>query len=137
MINSNEIRWQQRYETFGQALAQLSQACAKDELNDLERTGLIKTFEICFELAWKVLKDLLFFEGFDDSTPRAILRKSFIVQYIDESDCEVLLDALDKRNLLSHTYTGDLAAEFETLIRDVYHPVLENIHQKLGAKRTP
>ena len=136
MTNSNEVRWQQRHESFGQALSQLVQACEREELDDLERTGLIKTFEICFELSWKVLKDLLFYEGYDEQTPRAILRKSFDIDYIDETDCEVLLDALNKRNLLSHTYAKDLAQHVEDLIKDVYLPILVKIDQTLNTKRT-
>ena len=68
--------------------------------------------------------------------PRAAIRKSFEVDYIDESDCETLLDALDKRNLLSHTYWGDVAREAEALIKDHYYPVLVRLYATLGAKRT-
>ena len=122
MSNSDERRWQQRLDSFAMALAQLTNACERPRYDDLERAGLIKTFEFCFELSWKVLKDLLFYEGHDVKVPRAVIRKSFEVDYIDESDCETLLDALDKRNLLSHTYWSDVALEAETLIRERYYP---------------
>ena len=72
-------------------------------------------------MAWNVLKDLLFYEGHDVKVPRAVLRKSFEVDYIGENDCETLLDALDKRNLLSHTYWSDVALEAETLITELCH----------------
>ena len=136
MANTDEIRWKQRYDSFEQALEVLTNACQRETLNELERTGLIKTFEICFELSWKVLKDLLFYEGFDKTTPRSILRKSFDVEYIDETDCEVLLDALDKRNLLIHTYTRALVEEVESHIEQSYLPVLQKIHLTLSTKRT-
>ena len=48
--------------------------------------------------------------------PRAAIRRSFEADYIDEDDCETLLDALEKRNLLSHTYWNDVAREAEALI---------------------
>ena len=57
------------------------------------------------------------------------------MEYIDESDCETLLDALEKRNLLSHAYLLDVAQEAETLIKDRYHPVLLRLHQTLDARR--
>ena len=76
MSNSDERRWQQRLDNFGTALAQLTSACERERYDDLERAGLIKTFEFCFELAWNVLKDLLFYEGHDVKVPRAVLRKS-------------------------------------------------------------
>ena len=69
--------------------------------------------------------------------PRAAIRKSFEVDYIDEDDCETLLDALDKRNLLSHTYWSDAARDAETLIKERYHPVLLRLYRTLDAKRTP
>ena len=137
MSNSDERRWQQRLDTFETALAQLTSACDRDRYDYLELAGLIKTFEFSFELAWKVLKDLLFYEGHDVKAPRAVIRKSFEVDYIGESDCETLLDALNKRNLLSHAYVLDVAEEAETLIKERYHPVLLRLHQTLAAKRTP
>ena len=135
MSNSDERRWQQRLEIFGTALVQLTDACDRERYDYLELAGLIKTFEFCFELSWKVLKDLLFYEGQDVKTPRAVIRKSFEVDYIDESDCETLLDALDKRNLLSHIYLLDVTQEAETLIKDLYHPVLLRLHRTLAATR--
>ena len=122
MSSTDERRWQQRLDNFGTALAQLTNACERERYDDLERAGLIKTFEFCFELSWNVLKDLLFYEGYDEKVPRAAIRKSFEVDYIDESDCETLLDALDKRNLLSHTYRSDAAREAETLIKEPLPP---------------
>ena len=63
MSNSDERRWQQRLDNFGTALGQLTDACKRERYDNLERAGLIKTFEFCFELSWKVLKDLLYYEG--------------------------------------------------------------------------
>ena len=137
MSNSDERRWQQRLDNFGQALAQLTSACERKRYDDLERAGLIKTFEFCFELSWNVLKDLLFYEGYDVKTPRAVIRASFEADYVEEDDCEALLDALEKRNLLSHTYRSEVAREAETLIKDRYHPVLLRLYRTLDAKRTP
>ena len=137
MSNSDERRWQQRLDNFGTALEQLTNACERERYDDLERAGLIKTFEFSFELAWKVLKDLLFYEGHEEKVPRAVIRKSFEVDYIDENDCETLLDALDKRNPLSHTYWSDVAREAEALIKERYHPALMRLYATLDTKRTP
>ena len=136
MSNSDERRWQQRLDNFGTALAQLTNACERERYDDLERAGLIKTFEFCFELSWKVLKDLLFYEGYEVKVPRAVIQKSFEVDYIDENDCETLLDALDKRNLLSHAYWREVAREAETLIKERYHAVLLRLYRTLDSKRT-
>ncbi|MDE0024512.1 MAG: HI0074 family nucleotidyltransferase substrate-binding subunit [Spirochaetaceae bacterium] len=135
MSSSDERRWQQRLDNFGTALAQLTSACERERYDDLERAGLIKTFEFCFDLSWNVLKDLLFYEGYDEKVPRAAIRKSYEVDYLDETDCETLLDASDKRNLLSHTCRSEVARDAETLIKERYLPVLLRLHRTLDAKR--
>lgn len=135
MKNLNEARWQQRLENYLAALAQLTNACQLEDYDDLQRAGLIKTFEFSFELSWKVLKDLLFFEGYDVKVPRAVIRKSFETNYLDESDCENLLDALDKRNLFSHTYHGEEARKAESLIKNRYYPVLMRLGESLQRRK--
>lgn len=135
MSNTDEIRWQQRLDNFGQALLQLDDACERDSFSNLERAGLVQMFEFSFELAWKVLKDLLFYEGYDLATPRDVIRTSFEVGYIVEDDCEIFLDALKKRNLLSHTYNEEIALQSEALIKGQYHPMLLRLHTTLEKRR--
>ena len=135
MVNTDEIRWKQRLDNFGKALFQLDDACNRDEYTDLERAGLVQIFEFSFGLAWNVLKDLLFYEGYDVKTPREVIRKSFEVEYLSEDDCEVFLDALSKRNLLSHTYRAEIALQAEALIKDQYHPTLLRLHATLEKRR--
>ena len=137
MSNADEARWSQRLENFSSAMEQLTDACGKTEYTDLERSGLVQIFTFSFELAWKTLQDLLFYEGYETSSPRDVIRKSFAAGYLDEDDCETLLDALKKRNLLSHTYRKALALEAETLIKTCYNPVLMRLQATLQAKRQP
>ena len=137
MSNSDERRWQQRLDNFGTALAQLTIACNRERYNDLERAGLIKTLEFFFEVSWNVLEDLLFYEGYEVKVPRAAFRKSFEVDYIDERDCETLLDALSKRNVLSHTWRSKVAQEVGHLIKERYPPVFLRLYRSLDDRRTP
>lgn len=136
MSNTDEIRWQQRLDSFRKALAQLEAACELDEYSDLERAGLVQTFEFSFELGWKALKDLLFYEGYDEKTPRDVLRRAYEVGYIDETDTEIGLDALDKRNLLSHTYNEETAQEALLLIKEQYAPMLRRVRDKLVERQS-
>ena len=57
--------------------------------------------------------------------------------YDNKNDCETLLDTLDKRNLLSHTYWREVAREAEALIKERYYPVPVRLYATLDAKRTP
>lgn len=135
MSNYSEQRWQQRLDSFEKALIQLTNACKYESYSDLELAGLIKTFELSFGLSWNVLKDLLFYEGYEVKSPRKIIRKSFEIDYIDESECEILLEALDKRNLWSHAYLSDIAEEALFLINERFYPVLQRLYQRLNDLR--
>lgn len=135
MSNTDEIRWQQRLESFGKALAQLEAACDLEEYSNLERAGLAQTFGFTFELGWKTLKDLLFYEGFDEKTPRDVLRRAYEVGYVEEDDAEIGLDALNKRNILSHTYDDEAAKEAIELIKRKYAPMLRRVRDRLLAKQ--
>ncbi len=134
MPNSDEIRWRQRLENFGKALGQLEDACDKEEFTELERAGLVKVFEFTFELMWKVCKDKLFYDGYDVNTPREVIRQAFEAKYLTEYETETMLDALKKRNLLSHTYEEKTALEAERLIKNCYAPVLYKVYNRLKRK---
>ena len=135
MSNTDERRWQQRLDNFSKALSQLEEACEQDSYTNLERAGLIQTFVFSYELGWNVLKDLLFYEGFDLHSPREVIRKGFEMQYLDEEDCESFLDAVSRRNILSHTYREEVAREAEDLIKNRYYPTLRRLRGTLEEKR--
>ena len=63
------IRWKQRFENFNKAFEQLKEFTEISELNKFEKQGFIQCFEYTFELAWKVLKDYLEYNGFEVKTP--------------------------------------------------------------------
>ncbi|NQU47697.1 MAG: nucleotidyltransferase substrate binding protein [Planctomycetes bacterium] len=135
MSNSDGIRWQQCHDNFEKALERLNSACQKEEYSDLERAGLVQMFEFTFELAWKTMKDLLFFGGLTANTPREAIRQSFVAEWLSEADAEALLDALQKKNLLTHTYEAAMAVEAERLIKLNYAPALRRLFDSLQAKR--
>ena len=89
-----DIRWQQRFANFCQALDQLETFFQPPALNERERQGLIKAFEYCFELGWNTLRDLLL---------------AFRVGLI--GDGEAWLAMVQDRNLTSHTYNRSTAEQ--------------------------
>ena len=136
-MDTGTERWILRYGNFAKALGQLRQACALEAYSDLERAGLIQTFAFTFELAWKTLKDLLYADGLTENSPRGALRQSLQQDYLTDDDCEDLLDALDKRNLLAHTYSEEVALLVEDLIKRKYFPALEGLDELLKARLNP
>jgi nucleotidyltransferase substrate binding protein (TIGR01987 family) len=137
MSNADEIRWQQRFDNFQKAFLLLKEALEEKPMNEysrLEQEGIIQRFEYTFELAWKTIKDKLFYEGYDEKTPRAVIRRAFEVEFISEEDTEIWLDSLNKRNILSHTYNEDAAREALEAILDNYYPVIKQVYQNLKAE---
>lgn len=137
MSNSDEIRWQQRHNNLGRALARLEEACDREseDYSELELAGLAKTFEFTFELTWKTLKDLLFYEGYEANSPRTTIDTSFEAEYVDEGDHGILIDAMVNRNLLSHIYDEDEARAAVEQIQLRYFPVLQRVYNFLDSKR--
>ena len=100
-----------KLENFSKALGNLHEGL---ELNEpytvVEQTGIVGLFEICFEQAWKVLKEVLEKNGrFDYKTgsPRAIIKVAYQCGMIE--DCEGWLSMLETRNILAHTYSDEQA----------------------------
>jgi nucleotidyltransferase substrate binding protein (TIGR01987 family) len=138
MSNSDSIRWKQRLQQFLKAEHRLSDALLNGygALNRLEQEGVIQRFEYTFEVAWKVMKDLLFYEGFDLKSPREVIRQAFESEYLNESDAEVALDALEKRNLLTHTYEETTMLEALDLIETQFQPMLSRLLKTLQKRST-
>ena len=75
-----DIRWKQRFSNFEKAFLQLKHAV--DSYDDLAEAiikgGVIQRFEFTHELAWKVMKDSLEYEGYQNITgPRSATRGFF------------------------------------------------------------
>lgn len=136
MSNTDPIRWKQRLQQFAKAEKRLTDALSDgyEVLNRLEQEGVIQRFEYTFELAWKTLKDLLFYEGYDEKSPRAVIRQAFEVEYLSEDDTETALDALEKRNLLTHTYEEETMIEALELIESHFQPMLSRLLKTLEEK---
>lgn len=43
----------------------------------LTHMALVQAYEVCFELAWKVLKDYLNVQGVNVTLPKAVIKKLF------------------------------------------------------------
>jgi len=127
-----DIRWKQRFENFSKAVGQLKEFIEKPELNKFEKQGLIQCFEYTFELAWKTMKDYLEAQGFTVKSPRDTIQTAFQIELVKEG--HAWIDALDKRNLLAHTYDEGRANEAETLIRSKYLPAILELQKKLSSK---
>ena len=84
-------------------------------MSDLERQGLIQTFEFTHELAWNLMKDWFDYQGnFQISGSRDATREAFRMGLIQ--DGEAWMEMLKSRNQSSHTYNLETAAEIARAI---------------------
>jgi nucleotidyltransferase substrate binding protein (TIGR01987 family) len=128
-----DIRWQQRFANFCQALEQLETFFLPPALNDRERQGLIKAFEYCFELGWNTLRDLLLAEGNADLIgSRDTLRLAFRVGLIH--DGEAWLRMVQDRNLTSHTYNRATAEQVSREVEDRYLACFRELRRTLNQR---
>ena len=119
---NNGIRWQQRFSNYNKALQQLGNAVAlsgERELSDLEKQGMIQTFEYTHELAWTTLKDFFEYKGQKDIYGSSdASRKAF--QFGVVEDGEGWMDMIQSRNKTSHTYNRETAEEIVTAVTASY-----------------
>lgn len=126
-MDKKDIRWKQRFQNFEKAFLKLKEAYEQEELNELERNGLIRRFEFTIDLPWKVLKDYLEEKGFVfkpslKDTIREAQRAGFI-EFGQE-----LIDGLDIRNELSHDYSGEKFKNAELKLREDIFPAIEKLY---------
>lgn len=122
-------------EQLGNALSRLDESlkiAPKDSTLAVDAT--IQRFEFCFELFWKMLQKLLFSsEGIEIRSPKKALQEALALGWITNENA--WLQMLDDRNLTSHTYHEDLAAEIYARISGYYKLMSEAYNKIIKSKK--
>ena len=133
-MSTEDIRWKQRFANFLKVLALLEEAVTLREqkkLTDLELQGLIQRFEFTHELAWKVLKDYLEYQGESFITgSRDATRDAFNRGLIE--DGENWMEMITSRNRSSHTYDGEAIDEIAGKIAATYFPLFLALRNRMN-----
>ncbi len=107
----------------------------RDDYSDLEKAGTVQRFEICWELAWKSMRDYLRDVGnpVAVASPINVIRAAFQINLVDDGDAWV--QAMKARNKMAHEY--DCVAFEATVVdvRDIYLPLLQSLRTKLETER--
>jgi len=128
---TEDIRWIQRLDNWNRALMQLTRFMEETALNELEKQGLIQSFEYNHELAWKTQKDFLVASGYSDLfDSKNVARKAFEVDLIDNG--EVWMAMIKSRNESSHTYNADVTEKIVKAIADDYYDAFCTLNKKLN-----
>lgn len=127
-------RWQHRLTSLERATALLTRALALVAPDEAQEAGVIQFFQVAFELGWKTCKDYLEAEeGLNPASPRQTLQLAFANGLL--TDGHVWIDALEKRNLLAHTYDELRMREALALIRATYAPAVLELISTLRARQ--
>lgn len=128
-----------KFENFCRALDNLAQGSRYEPPYDtVVLTGLVALFELCFEQAWKAMKDILERHGYAESatgSPRMVLRLAYQAGMID--DQEAWLSALADRNNVTHAYNQVLALDIVQRTRDTYLTMFQTLKASLEQNWLP
>ncbi|MFT7035209.1 MAG: nucleotidyltransferase substrate binding protein (TIGR01987 family) [Cyclobacteriaceae bacterium] len=106
----------------------------QESLSDLEKDGLIQRFEYTHELAWKVMKDYLKYQGTVDlGGSRDAIREAFKINLVE--DGESWMDMIKSRNLTAHTYNDSVASEIFLKIVINYYPLFKSFQIQMEGLR--
>ena len=121
-MEHKDIRWKQRFVNFEKALFQLSQGIENNSKPiDIIKEGIIQRFEFTHELAWKVMKDFLEYEGIKNIIgSRSATREAFNKGLIENG--QEWMNMIDSRNETVHTYnTSILENEYNKIAAYIIH----------------
>ena len=124
-----------KFENFRLNLRVLMRANEEDLENEFIISGIIDKFLIQFELAWKVLKELLRYEGNHiarTGSPREIIKAAYTMY--DFMDEDLWLSMLKERNDMTHIYEGDAAKELVAKIIRYYIPAFCLMKQEIESR---
>lgn len=107
----------------------------QEPYGNVELVGLVGLFEICFEQAWKAMKEYLQEEGYPEGetgSPRQVLKTSYAMGLIDDE--EGWLAALVERNNVAHAYDEGVALAIVKNTKEKYYSLFEQLSEKLATQ---
>ena len=128
-------RWQERLQNYKKSVEILNetiQCIGQNGLNKIYTMALVQAFEICFELAWKTIKDYLEFNGMKTDTPRDTIKTAFSTNLI--KDGQGWIEMMEARNKTSHTYRETFANQLADDILQTYSRLIENFETTMDSK---
>lgn len=127
-----ENKFINRYHTFCKSLSNLEKSLRADPKADFVLEGTVLNFNLTFDIAWKVMKDILIKKleilDFAVGSPRETLQQAYTNRIIAD---DLWMQMLRVRNQLAHDYDGTFAAEkFQDIIK-VYYPLFEELRENI------
>lgn len=116
-----------KYENYCNAFQNLKDIYDYNEpYTNVEMSGLVALYEICFEQAWKAMKEILEQQGFAEErtgSPKIVLKTAFAAGMI--KDEELWMAALNARNNVAHSYNKEIAMEIINQTKTKFYQMFE------------
>ena len=124
-------RLYERIENFNKAFNIYQEAVSAYDINKiLTHMALVQSYEICFELAWKCLKDYLQEKGIETNYPTEVIKEAFNKNTLQ--DGQIWIDMLKARNSTSHEYNIEKVGKYLTEISTTYFEEIKRFKNWLG-----
>ncbi len=128
-------KFYRRFESFTNSLEALKEVRQRDLTDSFVVSGAGAKFNITFDLAWKVMKDIITEDyavvDFPKGSPREVLRKAFEFELISDDGW---LDMLRDQNNLTHDYDGTVVKEICRKLLENYLNLLEEFRETVDSK---
>lgn len=125
-----------KYELFCRTLKNLEEIQnVKLPYDVIKWTGMVTLFKLCFEQAWKAMKELLEQSGYSEArmgSPRSILKLAYQAGMIDNET--EWLQALKDRNDVTHSYNEMIALRIIQDCREKYLVLFEQLQKTMEEK---
>ena len=122
-----------KFENFQRALRNLEEIRkCKEPYEIFVLTGQVALFKMCFEQSWKAMKEILEYNGYDESrtgSPHSILKLAYQAGMIDNE--ELWVEALAARNNVSHAYNEGIATKIVSETKAKYIDMFEALEEKV------
>ena len=125
-----------KYDNFCKALANLQLVRDTSEPYDvMTLTGSAALFEICFEQAWKAMKEIMQEHGYGEGqtgSPKQIVKLAYSAGMIQDE--EKWLAMLVSGNDVTHSYNEEVALALIKRVKEDYIDVLEELKAELETR---
>ena len=122
-----------KVDNFFRALENLREIYQYDPpRGNVEITGLVGLYEICFEQSWKAMKELLEESGFSErktGSPKMVIKTAYSAGMIQDE--ESWLGALTDRNNVTHSYNVEIAMSIIQHTKDCYVPMFDDLKKEI------
>lgn len=112
-----------KYENFCVSLTNMKDIYNyKEPYDNVILTGLVGLYQVCFEQAWKMMKEVLEIHGYEEGatgSPKSILKTAYKAGMIKDED--MWLRALQERNNVAHSYNQKIALEIVAQAKENFY----------------